>query len=32
MTRYEADPDEYLVDPEEEELAYFEYSILRRHS
>jgi hypothetical protein len=30
MTRYEADPDEYLVDPEEEELAYFEYSALHR--
>jgi hypothetical protein len=32
MTRYEADPEEYLVDPEEEELAYFEYSVLRRQS
>jgi hypothetical protein len=30
MTRYEVDPDEYLVDPEEEALAYFEYSVLRR--
>jgi hypothetical protein len=30
MTRYEADPDEYLTDPEEEELAYFEYPVFRR--